>query len=52
MDKDDSEGVFIMKFGLVICFFFLLDCILDGYILINVKIFIFNCRDFVFLGEL
>lgn len=52
IDRDVDEGVFILKFGLVICLFFFVDCFLDGYFFIDVKIFIFFCRDFVFLGNL
>eukprot|EP00105_Crassostrea_gigas_P038494 XP_019922642.1 PREDICTED: uncharacterized protein LOC105327901 [Crassostrea gigas] len=51
IDRDVKKGVFILKFGPVICFSPPADCILDGYLLTDVKIPIPQCRDFVFPGD-
>lgn len=51
IDRDVDEGVFILKFGPVICLSPPADCLLDGYLLTDVKIPIPLCRDFVFPGN-
>ena len=50
IDRDVDEGVFIVKFGPVICLSPPSDCILDDYLVTDVKIPIPLCRDFVFPG--
>lgn len=51
IDRDVDERVFILKFGPVICLSPPADCLLDGYLLTDVKIPIPLCRDFVFPGN-
>lgn len=47
IDWNVEEGVFLLSFGLKIC---VGDCFLDEYFLQDIKIFIFLCGEFVFLG--
>ncbi|XP_062579219.1 uncharacterized protein LOC134241150, partial [Saccostrea cucullata] len=49
--RNVDEGVFILKFGLMICLSSPADCILDKYLFTDLRIPIPVCRDFVFPGN-